>query len=132
MKGGFPGGRGALGLRAPVLRAPLATRSLPVRPPADGSAALAVRAAGARAPVTPEGGTAGAARGRDAGRGRGIRGAGGAGGGRAQPRGCYGAAGLRRPRRPEPDYESGRGPQSGLGSPVPEAHQEGRSRDEPE
>lgn len=70
----------------------------------------------------------GGTRGGDAGSGEQVARAGAA----AQPSGSYGAAGLRGPRRPEPRYESGRGPQSGLGSPAPEAHQEGRSRDEPE
>lgn len=80
---------GPQGLRAPLafasrLGSPrLAARPPPARRPADSSAALSARAAGAGAPVTPEeggseggkGGTAGRGRGvgRAAGRGRGSR-----------------------------------------------------------
>lgn len=58
-RGGARSAPGPLGLRAQLT--------------ADGSAMLAAPAAGARAPVTPEGGTAGRGRGAGAGRGAGTR-----------------------------------------------------------
>lgn len=58
-RGGARSATGPLGLRAQLT--------------ADSSAVLAAPAAGARAPVTPEGGTAGRGRGAEAGRGAGTR-----------------------------------------------------------
>lgn len=93
------------------LRARLAARSPPAGPPADSSAALPSRAGGAGAPVTPEGGTAGA------GAGRGGRRAGGAGGG------CGSAL-------PAPKRQGGRVAAWSLLTPLSPAPQEGRSRRE--